>query len=395
MKLQILPPQVLCSALLSLPALTQPWLERAFTLDHNRMVVEVEIQRPDGSLRRAKAWVDTGSETLTVSEALARDLGLKIPPFQQAGSSAPSVSKPPALSMGGLPLETEGIPVKVQPGKVVRAGVQAELNLPARVFRKHRVLFDYPAARLTLAPSAGPEKRGVPVPCRIHPDTGLLQIPVSIDGAIVELAVDLGSAGTWVSERLVQSWKARHPEWPSAKGAAGSANFFGFSFESTGLLLRLPELQIGGHPVLGVGLLGVDQGIIDWYSRKTAGPVQGFIGANVLKGFRLEIDFPNGMTYWTLADSTPECFDQVGLTLRPLPGGDYAVAGVLEQGGRACVEGVSAGDLLVSVGELEVSGIGMGAVIEALRGKPGDMKILGLKRDGKPHSVRAKVLHLI
>jgi hypothetical protein len=367
-----------------------------FTLDHNRMIVEVELRRPDGTLRQAKAWVDTGSENLSVSEALARELGLQVPTFQRPGSAATSPSPAPGILVGGLPLQTAGLTVQVMAGTVVRAGVPADLNLPAKALRGLHVVFDYSARRLTLAPPGALKPRGTPLPCQVHPVTGLFQIVASVEGAPLNLAVDNGAAGTWISEAQVQAWKRRHPRWPSAGGAAGSANFFGFPFESAGTLLRLPEMTLGPFRVKGVGLLGLSPGVVDWYSQKTAAPVQGFIGANVLKGFRLEVDFPGQMTYWTPAERVdPECFSMVGLTLRPMADGILVVAGVVTTKGRPSVEGVKSGDSLTRVGSLEVAGVPMGAVIEALRGRPGETRNLVLERQGRTLIVRAKIRRLI
>ena len=41
-----------------------------------------------------------------------------------------------------------------------------------------------------------------------------------------------------------------------------------------------------------VAVLGLPQGLFDWYSKKSAGAVVGFLGANVIARFRLEVDFP-------------------------------------------------------------------------------------------------------
>jgi len=46
-----------------------------FTLDHNRMIVEVGLVRPDGTIRKANAWVDTGTEVLIVTEAVPGSSG--------------------------------------------------------------------------------------------------------------------------------------------------------------------------------------------------------------------------------------------------------------------------------------------------------------------------------
>ena len=45
-------------------------------------------------------------------------------------------------------------------------------------------------------------------------------------------------------------------------------------------------------------MLALGQGLFDWYSKKSAGPVGGFLGGNVLNRFRLEIDWSQDMTWW-------------------------------------------------------------------------------------------------
>ncbi len=62
-----------------------------FTLDHNRMLVEAEIQRADGSWRKALLWVDTGNPTFFISEPLARDLGIEFPGAEGGNRGAPKV----------------------------------------------------------------------------------------------------------------------------------------------------------------------------------------------------------------------------------------------------------------------------------------------------------------
>lgn len=371
------------------------FVERGFVLDHNRMIVEVELWRPDGSLRPAKAWVDTGSNTFDFAEALALELGLEFPPFPAGEHSVASPSRAPALSMGGLKLDAEGLKLRVRRGDRVMPGVPAELNLPARVFLNRFVVFDYPARRLTIALPGSVQPRGFPVPCQIHPATGLVQMLVRVGGTPVQMAVDNGSSGTWVSEALARSWAARRPGWRTAQGAAGSANFFGFPFESKGLLLRLPQVRIGGAAARATGALGVPESLFAWYSLKTASPVQGFLGANVLQGFRLEVDFSRPMTYWTEGRANPESFSRVGITLRPLPDGRCMIAGILERAGKPCVRGLEEGDILVQVDDHEVTGLGMGEVMMALEGRPGDWKSLQVDRGGRTLRVRARVARLL
>jgi len=368
-----------------------------FALDHNRLMVDVDLVRADGTARRAQAWLDTGSQFLGLGERLARDLGLDVTPLERAKTRevAELEGPTPRVMVGGLELDMTGIKVGVHTGVSVRPGVTAELNLPASALRRDHVVLDYPARRLTVARPGVLEPRGTPVPCLVNGDTGLLMVAATIDGEMVQLGVDTGSAGTWVSTALTQRWQTRHPDWPSAVGAVGSTNFWGIPLEAGGVLIRLPELALGPLRVRDVALLGLDPGLFDWYSKKSAGPVAGFLGANVLRRFRLEIDYPNRMTYWEAGAQTgPNDLDIVGLAVRQESDGGYSVAGIVARDGKSTVEGVRAGDALLRVGPLATAGAPMGAVVDALRGTPGEVRTLTLGRDGREITVTATVRRL-
>ena len=49
-----------------------------FKLDHNRLLVNAEIQKPDGTWRDVLLWVDTGNPDFFISEELATDLGIDL-----------------------------------------------------------------------------------------------------------------------------------------------------------------------------------------------------------------------------------------------------------------------------------------------------------------------------
>lgn len=86
-------------------------------------------------------------------------------------------------------------------------------------------------------------------------------------------------------------------------GAVGASNIMmsGDGAEASGILMRIPEIVIGRLALKQVGVLGAgrDKGfstnmdLFDWYSTKNAVPVIGWIGGNVLKAFRLSIDYQN------------------------------------------------------------------------------------------------------
>lgn len=368
-----------------------------FTLDHNRMTVEVEFRKADGTWRKAVAWVDLGSQFVLVGEALARDLGLDLSGLETSPRKAwlDNAQESPLLRVGGIALDVRGIKVLIRPGTEFRLGVVAEAMLPASALRHDHVVFDYPARRLTIARPGALEPRGVGVPCRFNPETGLVQVDATIDGRTVAFGLDNGSAGTWVSTALTSEWQVRHPDWPYAVGAAGSANFWGIDLETSGVLMRLPEIRIGGVTMREIAILGIAQPMFDWYSTKSAGPVVGFIGTNALGRYRVEIDFPNTMTYWQAGPaSDANDLDIVGLTIRVEHGGVYTIAGVVTKNGVPAVAGVKPGDTLVSIGSLVTGNARMGDVIDALRGRPGEIRSLVVRRDGTLIPVEAKVTRL-
>jgi hypothetical protein len=300
------------------------------------------------------------------------------------------------MRVGGVALDTEGMTVAVRAGRVALPGIQAECTIAPRCLRRLHIVFDYPARRLTLARPGVLKPSGTPVPCRVNPETGLFMVETTIEGEKVSLGVDNGSAGTWVSENLTAAWQARHADWPRAVGAAGSTNFFGFPFETKGTLMQLPAVAIGSAAVArDVAVLGLPQGLFDWYSKKSAAAVAGFLGADVIARFRLEIDFPGQMTWWQAGPAPARRdLDIVGLTLRPESDGSFAVAGVVSRSGRPMVEGVEPNDKLLRVDGLDVTNVAMGTVIDALRGTPGTTRTLLLERAGKRITVQATVVRL-
>jgi hypothetical protein len=368
-----------------------------FILDHNRMIVDVELLRPNGVVRPARAWVDTGNQFFLLAEPLARELGIAPTGATEQGAQYDQgwADQTPRILLAGLPLDVVGIRAKVLLGARAMPGVPVEVNLPASVFRHDHVVFDYPGRRLTVARPGVLKPVGTAIPCRVNRETGLFQIAATLGGTILELGVDNGSAFTWLSNTLTTAWQARHSEWPLAVGAAGAANFFGFPFETKGVLMRLPELGIGPLHARAVGVLGLPQELFDWFSKKSAGPVVGLLGANVLKGFRVEVDYPSSMTYWVAGPAPePNDLDIVGLTLRPEPDGGFTVVGVVEKGGAPTVAGVEAGDRLIRIDALETANASMGAVVDALRGTPGTRRNLFVERKGKRMTVEAVVSRL-
>lgn len=409
-----------------------------FTLDHNRLLVTAEIQRPDGSWRPARLWVDTGNPTFCLAPALARDLGVDL-----AGARPnPDVPPPAGVRLGGLPLDCGSAPAKVmlEPSWLFGA-THADANLPSTVLRRYRVVFDYPRRQLSLIaldalPGSGsvstPGAPGAPAPrgeraaASVHPETGIVQIDAVVDGDSLSFALDMGASYSFVSADVVERLAARHPDWPRLTGTAGCANMWGWwpPGEASMPLVRVPEIRWGPARLAGVGLVGVAEvapggpPLGAWYSRKTARPVVGFLGPNAFRDFRVEIDYAGGAVWFERGTESDEGgggpggsggpavagagaepgghdLDLVGLALRLEADGRYTVVGVPSRDGRSVVAGVEPGDVLLSVDGFEAAGATMGAVVDALRGQPGEVRVLTLERAGARFRVEARVERLL
>ncbi|HVP57979.1 MAG TPA: hypothetical protein VMU02_07750 [bacterium] len=372
-------------------------------LDHNRMTVEAEFQRKDGSWRKARLWVDTGNPDFFISEGLARDLGIDLSaakPGADGQIPALEITPPAGVRIGGMPIDLTGIKSQVMsavPWLFSTTGSDA--NLPATVLEKYQVVFDYPRLELTLAPPGSLPHRGTRVPASVNPETGIIQIDGSIGGDSLSLALDNGASYSYVSLGFLDRLSGRHPDWPRTTGAVGCANIWGWwPEESAWAVVRVPEMQLGAVHLAGVGLVGLPNflpGGMDvgtWYSQKTARPVAGFLGPNAFKAFRLEFDYAGSAVYFEQgAEFDTTDMDLVGLTLRPEADGSYSVVGVAARGGQPAVQGVEAGDKLLQVGGLRAQGATMGKVVDALRGKPGETRTLLIERAGKQLEVDAKV----
>jgi hypothetical protein len=356
----------------------------------NRVYAELSFVRPGGSIHKALAFVDMGSPRASVSASLFNDLQL---------------DKQPSLTfrVGLMPVTIPVSQVTLDRDEPHSVGstLLVEAVLPASVLQQYQVVLDYRARSLTLARRGALTPRGIPVPFHINQETGLIAVDASIAGASYPLTIDSGSAYTWLRQSTTNEWISTHPDWKRGVGAVGASNMrmAGDGAESSGILLRLPEVRIGPLALKDVGALGAGPSegpianvdLFDWYSTKNAVPVIGWLGGNVLKAFRLTIDYPARVLYWLQQTGLDaDDMNQVGLTLQTSHD-DYIVDAVATKSGRPTVEGVQRGDRLVSIDGLQARHAPRGAVYGALHGKAGDVRTLVIERGGHRVTVRAKV----
>jgi len=274
-------------------------------------------------------------------------------------------------------------------------------HLSSRILQRYQVVFDYPERLLTIAKPGTFEHRGVRAPAAVNSQTGIVQIDAVVDGDSLSLALDMGASYSFVDVDVLERLLKRYPDLPRMKGAVGCANMWGWwpPDEQNATVARVPEIMWGPVRLAGVGVVGVagvqpgGPPLGAWYSRKTARPVNGFLGPNAFKAYRIEIDYAGGAVYFEKGAGPAETHDMdlVGLTLRPEDDGSYTVIGVSPKDGKPATDGVEAGDKLIQIGDLETTGATMGTVVDALRGEPGDIRSIMLERGGNKFRIESEV----
>jgi predicted aspartyl protease len=367
--------------------------------ENNRPHIDLEFTRPDGTLRRARFILDTGGGGFLMAESLARDIGLKPsgPEFKAEGKRMAPASPPPA-KVGGMPLGLEKARALILLGQnYVIEGDPAEGMFPGHVLKRYHVVFDYPAGQFTLAQPGTIKPRGTRLVSPVGTPSGFPRIELKIGDETHGFLLDTGATFTMVSRELLERWAKLHPQWKRITGAVGAANMIGGPMESEALIMRLPRLNWGPFQVESIGAVSRPKGVFENYmSKMTRAPIVGALGGNVLRAFRIEIDYAAGDTYVEMTGVTEaNDLDTVGLTLEPKADGGYVVASISQTSDGQLLKSVRQGDRLIKVDQLETRGASLAAVIAALRGKPGEPRRLTLERDRKSFTVKTTVTRML
>ena len=365
-----------------------------FIFDDNRVFAELQFIRPDGTRRKTFAFVDMGTPVPVLSQRLYRELRI-------------DQKVPLVLRLGEIELRSDPAPVQIDSafmtGPDGKRTVTVEAVLSGSLLKGYQVVFDYDQRSLTIARPGTLEPRGLAVPCRVNERTGLISVEALIDGHLYPVAIDSGSAYTWFKRETSQQWLLNHPHWERGTGAVGESNMQtrADGAEAAATILRVSEITLSALHLKDIGALGiapqrppfppvpgeedVPGGFFDWYSKKAPEPVIGWLGGNVLKGFRVMIDYPKHMTYWERErELDPRDLDQVGLTLETRDNErGYFVAAVASKEGKPAALGVQVGDKLIRIDGVPLEGATRGAIFSSMHGKPGEIHALTLERNGR------------
>ena len=372
------------------------------TIDHNRVVINAEVPRADGSTERIRVWIDNGNPDLTLSRRLATVLGLAVSCNDRECTSPP----PREIVIGGVTIPLNSvqqakIPLKpVNAAAVMAPGMNAEINLPSTILRHYDVLIDFPGRKFSIGAPGTVHFRGPSGKVQMNPENGLIQVPSQIENKKYNLALDIGASISFLSNELFDKLAGAHPDWPHMTGAVGSANIWGLDDEPQWKLMRLDRVQYGPLFLTNVAFVDFPKDRMDFFAKRAGIPTAGLLGSNALLNYRVGLDYAHSTVYFEFGRmfNFPE-FDVIGLTLRPEDDGRFTILGIAEFEGKPSLpqgtEGIGPGNHLVAVDSIPVAGSTMGQVWAMLGGTPGQERKLTIERGGKQFAVMAKVQHFL
>src|SRR5580704_13672761 len=122
------------------------------TLDHNRVVIDVDVTSSNGATQRVHAWVDNGNADIEMSRRFAALIGLTV----TCGDKACSAPPPAVIAIGTMKIPLTDvkevkIPLKQESAASVMApGVNTEINISSAVLRNYDVLINFPEHKFTI-----------------------------------------------------------------------------------------------------------------------------------------------------------------------------------------------------------------------------------------------------
>ena len=367
-------------------------------IDQNRVIINADLPQPNGSTERVRAWVDNGNPDLYISRRVATLLGLAVTCDDKACSAPP----PAEIVVGGMEIPLSGvklakIPLKpVNAASVLAPGMNVEITLPSSILRHYDVLIDFPDRKFSIGRPGTIIFRGPSGKVQVNAENGLIQVPSQIENKKYNLALDMGSSISFLSQELFDKLAAEHPDWPHMTGAVGSASMWGMDDETKWKVMRVDRLQYGPLFLANIVVVDLPKDWMEFFTKRAGMSTAGLLGSNALLNYRVGFDYAHSKVYFEFGRmfNFPD-FDVIGLMLRPEDDGRFTILGVADFEGKSSVDGVQAGDHLVAVDGIPVQGSTMGQVWNMLRGTPGQERKLSIERGGRQFNVAATVQHFL
>lgn len=271
-------------------------------VEANRPFVILTFHKPDGSTRTARFLLDTGGGGFLITEPLAHELGLTWGDVtSEEGEKFAHVTTMPVVSIGdlALSLKPERTAVEIGTDNILPAAatVKAEGMLPGHVLSQYEVVFDYPGRTLTVALPNVLAHPGNGVSMPVSTMTGFPRTEITIGDSTYGMLLDTGASFTMVSETVLKALGTQHPDWERHTGAYGEAALLGGQTLET---MFVPSAAWGAQALSRFGMVSQQAGTFERYmSRMMPAPIVGSLAGNVLKNFRVDLDYPHQKLYIT------------------------------------------------------------------------------------------------
>jgi hypothetical protein len=362
----------------------------------NAAIMTLKLKRVDGTSRSTRLAFDSGGGAVILDEKIAADLGLKAtgPAIVSDGGRFAPADTPVAL--------VDSFVVTLSTSKAfIHLGENSfdtreriEGLLPGKALEPYQVVLDYPNQRFWIAPSGCVEHRGSKVPSPFLPDSGHPRIEVSVDDNRYGLLLDTGSRVSLARRSLLESLSAANPGWPHSTGASGAADMPGGSGKE--FLLRVPEVIWGGFHITNVLFVSRPDETYSADSFETPAVIVGALGGNVLKDFRVEIDYPYGSTYLEQRSSDAgNDMNSAGLVLDVDPTNNLVVRAISTTATSLTKANVHPGDQILQIGGKRETPWTLIDASDALSGKVGDTRRLIIRRAGREMQTTVTIAHLL
>lgn len=366
-------------------------------VEGNAPLVVIQVRNGERT-RNARFLVDSGGGAVMIGSGLLSDLAIVPagPEVIEGGDRMIPVAGL-GLKVGSLDLDLKdvrmvGLPASRSP--TPRNSVEG--LIPASVLRKYCVVFDYPGRQFTLSQDLV-KPSGARIATPISKDSGFPRIEVEIEGTKFGFLLDTGASFSMIGRTVLERWSKENPQWPSARGLAGFSNMFGGEMENTGLMLRIPEVKIGRLRLRDVAAVSRPADVYEkWMSDLMSAPIIGAIAGNVLRDFRVEIDYRHGVTYLAKkTTSTDADLISVELVVAIAGNGDPVITGI-DSGADPTVQAAfKPKDRLIAIDGRAVNGEPLAMVAGLLSGKAGADKKLTILRTGQRMDVTVRVKKLL
>jgi predicted aspartyl protease len=203
--------------------------------------------------------------------------------------------------------------------------------------------------------------------------------------AALTLMLDTGATKTVLFEDGLRNLVPDYERWPTLKGL--SAPTLMGSAEAR--LARVPRmwLDAGGGRVTGraVDVAILQSGLAPALARDVGRPVNGLLGYSFLRRFRVIVDYPNAVLWFTPVphgyDERPFEYTHVGIQIERR-GEDLVVVG-LATGSPAAEAGIARGDVIVALDGKPADDLDVVTASRMLEGPPQSRVRVTLRRKGE------------